>query len=192
MFYLILGLLVFLGVHSIRIFADDLRTRRIAALGLPKWKAIFALLSLAGLALMVYGFGIARMTPVALWQGAKWARDAAGLLTLVAFVLIVSAYVPNSRIRGLVGHPMIIGVKIWALGHLLANGNLNDLLLFGSILAWAVMDYRSLRQRDRAAGTTRDPGSWANDIITIPVAVVAWYVFALYMHRVLIGVAPFG
>ena len=192
MFYLILGLLVFLGVHSIRIFADDLRTRRIAKLGLPVWKAIFALLSLAGLVLMVYGFGIARMTPVVLWTGAKWARDVAGVFTLVAFVLIVAAYVPNSRIRGLVGHPMVIGVKIWALGHLLANGNLNDLLLFGSILAWAVLDYRSLRQRDRAAGTTRDPGSWANDLITIPVAVVGWYVFALYMHRVLIGVAPFG
>ncbi len=192
MFYLILGLLVFLGVHSIRIFADDLRTRRIAKLGLPVWKAIFALLSVAGLALMVYGFGIARMTPVMMWQSAKWARDAAGLFTLVSFVLIVSAYVPSSRIRGLVGHPMVIGVKIWALGHLLANGNLNDLLLFGSILAWAVMDYRSLRQRDRAAGTTRDPGSWANDLITIPVALVGWYVFALYMHRVLIGVAPFG
>ncbi len=192
MFYLILGLLVFLGVHSIRIFADDLRTRRIAKLGLPAWKAIFALLSVAGLVLMAYGFGIARTTPVVLWLGAKWARDAAGLFTLVAFMLIVSAYVPNSRIRGLVGHPMVIGVKIWALGHLLANGNLNDLMLFGSILAWAVMDYRSLRQRDRAAGTTRDPGSWANDIITIPVAVVGWYVFALYIHRVLIGVAPFG
>ncbi len=192
MFYLILGLIVFLGVHSIRIFADDLRTRRIAKLGLPMWKAIFALLSVAGLVLMAYGFGIARTTPVMLWQGAKWARDVAGLFTLVAFVMIVAAYVPNSRIRGLLGHPMVIGVKIWALGHLLANGNLNDLLLFGSILAWAVLDYRSLRQRDRAAGTTRDPGSWANDLITIPVAVVGWYVFALYIHRVLIGVAPFG
>lgn len=192
MLYLILGLILFLGIHSLRIFADDWRTRRVAALGAGVWKVIFALISIAGIALIAHGFGIARLNPVPLWQGAKWARDVAGLFTLVAFVLIVAAYVPNSRIRGMFGHPMVIGVKVWALGHLLANGNLNDLILFGAILAWAVIDYRSLRQRDRAAGTARDAGSWANDIITIPVAIVAWYVFALYMHRILIGVAPFG
>lgn len=192
MTYLILGLVLFLGIHSVRIFADDWRSARVAAMGLGPWKAVYALISLAGFALLVYGYGTTRAAPVALWDAPAWARHGAGLLTLIAFVLLAAAYVPSSRIRGLVGHPMVVGLKVWALGHLLANGTLADLILFGSLLAWAVLDHRSLRQRDRAAGTTRGTGAWVNDLVTVPVAVVAWYVFALYVHRPLIGVSPFG
>lgn len=192
MTYLVLGLLLFLGIHSVRIFADDWPSARVAAMGLGAWKAVHALVSLAGLVLVVYGYGIARTTPVLLWQEPIWARHAAGLLTLIAFVLVVAAYVPSSRIKGLVGHPMIAGLKLWAFGHLVANGTLADLILFGSLLAWAIVDHASLRRRDRAAGTARVAGSWANDIVTIPVAIVAWYVFALYIHAPLIGARPFG
>lgn len=190
--YLILGLVVFLGIHSVRIVADDWRNARVAAMGLGAWKAIHALVSLAGFALIAWGYGLARSAPIELWQAPTWARHGAGLLTLIAFTLIVAAYVPSSRIRGLVGHPMVAGVKLWAFGHLLANGTVADLLLFGSLLAWAVVDYASLRRRDRAAGTKRDPGSWANDIVTVLVAVVAWYSFAFYLHAPLIGATPFG
>ena len=192
MSYLVLGLVLFLGIHSLRIVADDWRNARVAAMGRNGWKALHVLVSLAGLALMVWGYGVARMTPVVLWQSPVWARHAAGLLTLVAFCLVVAAYVPSSRIRGLVGHPMVAGLKLWAFGHLLANGTLADLVLFGSLLAWAVVDFTSLRRRDRAAGTIRDRGAWVNDLLTVLVAVVAWYTFAFYVHAPLIGATPFG
>lgn len=189
---LVLGLFVFLGVHSTRIFADGWRAKRIAAMGEVPWKAVYSVLSLIGFLLIVYGYGEARANPVVLWSPPVWTRHVAALLTIPAFVLLVAAYVPGSHIKAKVGHPMVAGVKIWAFSHLLANGTLADVLLFGGFLAWAVADYVSARRRDRAAGTRPPAGSASRDAIVIVVGLAAWAGFAFWAHAAWIGVQPFG
>ncbi len=189
---LILGLVLFLGVHSTRIVADGFRTQMVGRLGLNGWKGLYSLLSLAGFVLIVIGYGAARQQPVVVYPTPVWTRHLAALLMLPAFVLLAAAYVPGTRIKRAVGHPMVLGVKTWAVAHLLANGLLADVLLFGAFLAWAVLDYISARRRDRAAGTVYVAGPVSRDVVAGVVGVVAWVVFAIWLHRPLIGVAPFG
>jgi uncharacterized membrane protein len=189
---LLLGLVLFLGTHSVRIFADDWRSRRIAAMGQNGWKGLYSVLSIAGFVLIVYGYAAARLEPVVLYLPPVWTRHLASLLTIPAFILLVAAYVPGTRIKRAVGHPMVLGVKTWALAHLLANGMLADVLLFGAFLVWAVLDYIAARKRDRAAGTVYVVGPVTRDIVAVVVGLVAWAAFAMWLHRVLIGVGPFG
>jgi uncharacterized membrane protein len=118
---LVLGLVLFLGVHSVRIVADPWRTRMRAQLGEGAWKGIYTLVSLAGFSLIIWGYGQARQAPVALWAPMLWARHLASLLTLVSFVLLAAVYVPRNGIKARLHHPMVLGVKVWALAHLLAK-----------------------------------------------------------------------
>jgi uncharacterized membrane protein len=192
MIYLILGLVIFLGVHSVRIFADDWRTKTRARLGALPWKALYSVFSLIGFGLIVVGFGLAREQPVQLWSPPIGMRHLATLLTLISFVLLVAAYVPGNRIKALVHHPMVLAVKVWALAHLLANGNLAHVVLFGSFLLWSVLDFRSARQRDRATGAHYPGGTAGATGITVAIGVGAWIAFALWLHGLLIGVRPFG
>ena len=189
---LIAGLIIFLGVHSVRIVADDWRTAQIARRGPKAWKGIYAVLSLIGLVLIVYGYGLARQAPVVVYSPPTWLRHLAVALTIPAFILVSAAYVPGTRIKRAVGHPMVLGVKLWAFAHLLANGTLADLVLFGSFLVWAVFNYAAARRRDRVAGTVYAAGPVASDIKAVVSGVVIWAVFAFWLHRVLIGVRPFG
>ena len=189
---LILGLLLFLGVHSVRIVAEDFRTAQIARIGPLAWKGVSAALSLAGFALIAWGYGIARQQPVLLWPSPTWLRHAAALLMLASFVLLAAAYVPGNTIKARLQHPMVLGVKAWALAHLLANNTLADLLLFGSFLAWAVLDFRAAKARDRAAGTVAAQGSGARTALTVVVGAAAWVAFAFFAHRPLIGVGVAG
>ena len=192
MIYLVLGLIVFLGVHSVRIVADDWRTTQIARMGEGKWKGIYSLLSLAGFVLMVWGFGQARQTTLVLWSPPQWTHHVAALLTLIAFVLIVAGNLPGTRIKHALGHPMVLGVKVWAFAHLVSNGTLADAVLFGSFLVWAIVDYASSRRRDRAAGTVYPEGALGRDALAILVGVAAWVAFAFWLHGWLIGVRPLG
>jgi uncharacterized membrane protein len=189
---LMLGLVLFLGVHSTRIVADGWRTATIARIGEKPWKGIYSLLSIAGFVLLVIGYGAARQSPVVLYAPPVWTRHLAALLTIPAFVLLAAAYVPGNAIKRAIGHPMMAGVKVWALAHLLANGTLADVLLFGTFLAWAVLGFVAARRRDRAVGTTYPAGPGSRTAITVVVGLVAWAVFAFALHRPLIGVAPFG
>ena len=189
---LILGLLIFLGVHSTRIVAEGWRTRTRARVGEGAYKGAYTVLSLLGFALIVWGYGQARQQPVALWAPQPWARHVASLLTLVAFVLLAAAYVPGNGIKAKLHHPMVLGVKVWALAHLLANHTLADLLLFGGFLAWSVFSFRAARQRDRAAGMVYTPGRLPMTALTVVVGVAAWAAFALWAHAAWIGVRPFG
>lgn len=192
MLYLVLGLVVFLGVHSVRIVADDWRTQTRARMGEGAWKGLYSLASAVGLALVVWGYGLARQEPVALWAPPVGMRHAAALLTLLAFLLLAAAYVPRNAIKARLHHPMVLGVKVWALAHLLSNGNLADVVLFGAFLLWAVLSFRAARQRDRVQGTVYAPGTAAGTIATVVVGGVAWAAFALWGHAWLIGVAPLG
>jgi uncharacterized membrane protein len=187
---LILGLVIFLGAHSIRMFADDWRRRQIARLGEGPWKVLFALVSLIGLAIIIVGFGVARMNPVVLYTPPEALRHLNSLFTLIAFVLVAAAYVPRNHIKQKIGHPMLAGVKIWALGHLLATGMLHDVVLFGAFLIWAIFDFITSRRRDRLAGTIYSAGTRAGDLRTIAAALAAWAIFAFWLHQILIGVNP--
>ena len=189
---LIVGLVIFLGVHSTRIVADPWRTATIARIGEKPWKGIYSLLSIAGFVLIVIGYGMARQSPVVLYTPPTWARHLAALLTIPAFVLLVAAYVPLNTIKRAVGHPMVAGVKIWALAHLLANGTVADVLLFGGFLVWAVLSFTAARRRDRAAGTVYPVGTGTRTALTVAIGLVAWAAFAFALHRPLIGVGPFG
>jgi uncharacterized membrane protein len=192
MTFLILGLVLFLGTHSVRIVADGWRTATIGRIGANPWKGVYTLASLAGLALLIWGYGQARMAPVVLWESPTWARHLASLLTLFAFVLLAAAEVPGNGIKARLHHPMVLGVKVWALAHLLANNTAADLLLFGSFLVWAVLSFRAARGRDRAAGTVYPAGSTGRTVAVVAAGVVAWLVFAFWAHLWLIGVRPFG
>lgn len=189
---LILGLVLFLGIHSVRIVADDWRTARIDKTGERPWKLAVTIVSLIGFALIVFGYGQARQATPLLFSPPVWTRHVAALLILLAFILIAAAYVKGTRIKARVGHPMILGVKVWALAHLMANGTLADVVLFGSFLAWAVLDYIASRRRDRAAGTVYPVGPISRDLIAIATGGVAWALFGFVLHGPLIGVRPFG
>lgn len=189
---LLLGLVLFLAAHSVRIVADGWRSRTIARLGEGPWKGIYSLVSLAGFALVVWGYGLARQQPVPLWDPPAWTRHLAALLMVASFVLLVATYVPHSGLKARLHHPMVLSVKVWALAHLLANGMLADVVLFGAFLAWSVLDYRSARRRDEAAGTSYAAGTSGATATTVVIGLVAWALFAFWAHRWLIGVPVFS
>jgi uncharacterized membrane protein len=189
---LILGLVIFLGAHSIRIFANDWRSRQLARIGEKRWKGLYALASIVGFVMICWGFGEARHQPVPLYVPALWLRHLNALFTLLAFVLVAAAYVPNNHFKARLGHPMLAGVKTWAFGHLLATGMLHDVVLFGAFLLWAVIDFVSARRRDRLAGVAYPAGTAKGDVITVVAGVIGWAVFAFVLHAWLIGVKPMG
>jgi uncharacterized membrane protein len=192
MTWLLLGLFLFLGIHSLRMLAPGLRHALIGQLGGTGWKLLFGLVSLAAFLLLVYGYGQARLDPTILWVPPVWTRHLASLLTLPAFILLVATYVPGNHLKARIGHPMYAGIKLWALAHLIANGGLHDLLLFGSFLIWAVAGFINGRRRDRAEHWRPGPASWLSTIAVVVVGAGLWVLFALYLHARWIGVAPFG
>lgn len=192
MTWLILGLILFLGIHSTRIVAEGWRAGMLARLGETPWKGLYTLVSLAGFVLLCWGYGQARMQTTVLWGPPVAMRHVAALLTLVAFVMLAAAYVPRNGIKARLRHPMLLSVKVWALAHLLANGNLADVVLFGAFLVWAVLCFRAASQRDRAGAITYPPGTTAGTVTTVVVGLLAWVVFAFWLHGLLIGVRPFG
>jgi uncharacterized membrane protein len=187
---LVLGLGLFLGLHSVRIVADDWRSRQIARWGAGAWKGGYSLLSGLGLALIVWGYGQARAMLLVLWASPLWTRHLAALLTLPVFVLLAAAYVPGNAIKARLQHPMLLGVKLWATAHLLANNTLADVLLFGAFLAWAVLDFRSARRRPSVLASPATVASRTG--LTLALGVLAWAGFAFWGHAALIGVRPFG
>lgn len=189
---LVAGLVLFLGVHSTRIVADGWRTAQLKRLGEGRWKGIYSLLSLAGFGLIIWGFGLARQQTEVLWIVPAAMRHVAALLTLIAFVLLAAAYVPRNGIKSRVHHPMVLAVKTWAFAHLLSNGTLADVVLFGAFLAWAVACFIAARKRDRAAGTQYPAGTPAGTAITVVVGAAVWAGFAFWLHGALIGVRPYG
>ena len=184
---LILGLLVFLGVHSLGMLAPAWRQRTIARATLMGWKGVYAMISIIGLVVIIWGFGLARQQPVFLYATPIWLRHINSLLTLIAFVLVVAAYVPRNHIKAAVGHPMLAGVTVWAFGHLLATGMLRDVVLFGAFLLWAVGDFTVSRRRDRHDGISYPPGTVMGDAAVAILGIIAWLIFAIWLHGPLIG-----
>jgi len=189
---LVLGLIAFLGLHLVRVVAEPWRLRQIAALGPMGWKAAYSLASIAGLALLVWGFSQARASAPVIWTPPHALHYVTALLVLVSFVLFAAAYVPGTWIKAKLGHPMTLGIKTWAFAHLLSTGSLADMLLFGSFLVWAVVVYAAARRRDQAAGVPQSAGALSRDMLAVAVGAVAWIAFAAGLHQRLIGVRPFG
>lgn len=192
MLFLITGLVLFLGIHSVRIVAEGWRSRQRARLGEKGWKLAYTVVSLLGFGLIIYGYGLARQTPQALWATPRGMNHLAALLTLLSFVLLVAAYIPGNAIKAKLRHPMTLSVKVWALAHLLANNTLADVLLFGSFLIWAILAFRAARQRDRLNPPAAVHVKASATALTVLIGLAAWAAFALWGHQALIGVRPFG
>jgi uncharacterized membrane protein len=189
---LILGLVVFIGVHSIRMVAAPWRDAQIARFGIAGWRAAFGLLSLTGTVLTIYGYVLARRSAVFVWSPPFWMPHVTALLTVVAFVFIVANYVRGNHIRRALGHPLPYGIALWAFAHLLANGTLNDIVLFGALLVWSLALLIASARRDLDAGVVHSSGVMSRDVLAVASGVVAWAIFAFYLHGPLIGVRPFG
>jgi uncharacterized membrane protein len=187
---LILGLVLFLGLHSSRIVAEGARSRFIAQRGEKAWRGLYSLGSIVGFVLIIWGYSLARQHPIALWTAPAWTRALAAVLMLASFVLLVATYVPANGIKARVGHPMLLSVMLWALAHLLANPTLADVLLFGAFLVWAALCFRSARARDRAAERSMAPARASATALAIALGVIFWVATLLWLHRWLFGAQP--
>lgn len=188
---LIVGLILFLGMHSVYMLAPSVRLRLISKLGPQGWKGLYALIALIGFVLLVLGYADARASTTLVWLPPSGMAHLTALLTLVAFIFLVATYIPGSKLKAKVGHPMLLATKIWALAHLVSNGTLVAIILFASFLIWSVAGFAVSRRKDRAEGIQRE-GYWSRDAITVVVALVGYWLFAFHLHELLIGVKPFG
>jgi uncharacterized membrane protein len=188
---MILGLLLFLGAH---VFTTrrEARAEAVARLGEGTYKIVYSVVSLAGLALIAWGFAHYRATGwIDLWYPPKALKHITLALMLPAVIMVVASYL-RGRIYTTLKHPMLAGVKLWAASHLLANGDLGSIILFGSFLAWAVFDRISLKRRSDAGGPPIPVGGVTNDLLAVAVGVVAYLALAFAFHPVVIGVPVVG
>ena len=185
---LLLGLGLFFGIHSVSIIAAPLRDR-LAAQSALGWRAVYSVIALVGLVLMVRGYADLRLAPTVLYVTPSWMRHLAALLLLPTFILFFAPYLPG-RIKSVTKHPQLTAIKLWALAHLLVNGTLADVLLFGAFLAWAVADRISLSKRVARPLSTAPASQW-NDIILISVGLALYAITVFWLHEKLIGVPPF-
>lgn len=192
MLVMIIGIIVFLGIHSVRIVAPRWRLAKMEEWGEGKWKGLYSVVSIVGLALLIWGFGMARLEAPILYEPPVWMKHITLLLMLFAFIFLGVFIAPPGRMKPALKHPMLIAIKTWALAHLLANGDLASLILFLSFLAWAVFDRIALKRQARAglAPTAITPGPVTNDVIAVLIGLVLYGLFIWKLHAVLIGVSP--
>ena len=195
---LLLGLVLFLGCHSVRVFAQSWRENTLLRLGEKMYKGLYSLASIVGFVLIVYGFSLVRMDSPMVWLPPVAMRHVASLLMLLSMILLVAGQVPHNAIKDRLKHPMVLSVKVWALAHLLANGRLADLILFGAFLVWSVLVFRASRQRDRllddlvpeSAETAEVASPTTTKVMVI--GALVWAVLLLGGHAWLFGVSPVG
>ncbi|MBO0902150.1 NnrU family protein [Jiella sonneratiae] len=185
---LVIGLFIFLGIHSLRIISDAGRRAAIRRIGEMRFKGAYSVLSLVGLLLLVWGYGWARAGQGVVYDPIAGARHLALLLVPVGFVLVAAAYAPTGHIKKAVRHPMVLGVALWALGHLLANGGTADVVLFGAFLVWAVLDY--LNSLGRTAPVLAETPRATGDVAALAAGLVASAIFLGGLHAWLFGVSP--
>ena len=190
MLVLVLGLILFIGIHSVRIVADNWRTQFIAKNGPKRWKGIHSLFAIVGFVLIIWGFGLARQHPVVLYVPPTWLSRLNALFMLISLIFFAAARVPNNHIKARFGHPQTLAVKIWAFGHLLAVGMLHDVVLFLPFLIWSIALYAVSRRRDRLEGKVYPAGTIKGDVLIVVIGVVVWALFAYWLHSLLIGVKP--
>ena len=188
---MILGLAAFLGGHAVATFRAE-RAAMVARIGEGPYKGLFALVALAGIALVSYGFGQYRDAGlIELWHPPAWTRHVTVALMWPAVICVVAAYI-RGDIQRVLKHPMLVGVKLWALAHLIANGDLGGIVLFGSILAWAVLDRITLKRRSDPGAPAIPSGGRRNDIIAVVVGTLVYLGLGFWFHPYLIGLRVFG
>jgi uncharacterized membrane protein len=187
MIYLLLGLVLFLGIHSISILAPAWRDRIAARLG-NAWRGIYSLVSIVGFIVIIWGYGLARQKPVILYAPPTWTHYVTAVLMLPVFTLFLAAYFPG-RIKGALQHPMLLSVMLWAVAHLISTGMLANVVLFGSFLAWAVADCISFRWRTQRP-IPMAPSTKLNDGIAVVAGLVIYVIFVHWLHVRWIGVQP--
>lgn len=188
---LVLGIIIFLGMHLVRVIAPGFRAGIIESRGKGTWMGLYTIVSLVGLCLIIYGFGQARGETGMLYDPPIFLRHIALLLMLIAFIVLAAGFLPAGRIAVALKHPQVLSIKIWALAHLLANGETSSVLLFGSFLAWAVILRISLKRRERAGEKVLPVFKSArNDVLAVIVGLVAFVLFVWKLHELLIGVQP--
>lgn len=194
---MILGLALFLGIHLLPT-RRELRGRIVSAMGEGSYKLVYALVSVLGIALIAWGFGHYRAAGmIDVWEGSVSPKTLHILkhitvaLMLPAVILFVASYL-RGHIYTTLKHPMLASVKLWAAAHLLANGDLGSMILFGSFLAWAVLDRISLKRRADAGGPPIPVGGWGNDAIAVAIGIVVYVALAFAFHPVVIGVPVVG
>ena len=197
MLILIAGLIIFLGIHSLRVVSPAGRERLFDRLGESRFKGAYSILSVVGLVLLVYGYGQARADTTLWWVPPTGLKHLTFILVPISFILVASAYLPRGRIKAAVKHPMVLGVAVWALGHLLVNGTGADVVLFGAFLVWAVADYlSSLGRADgiqtSAKAATAPTLSLKGDVLAVVIGIVLTAGFVGGLHLWLIGVSPLG
>jgi uncharacterized membrane protein len=188
MAFLIAGLVLFLGAHSVSIVNEPWRNRVATRIGEKGWQGLYGIVAITGFVLIVWGYGLAREHPVIIYAPPAGMRHLTLLLMLPVFPMLLSAYLPG-RIQSTLKHPMLAAVKLWAFAHLLANGNLRDVALFGSFLIWAVADRISMKRRTQRP-IPGAPPSPANDAIAVVAGLILYVAFILGVHKWLIGVSP--
>jgi uncharacterized membrane protein len=189
---LILGLVIFLVVHSTRIVADPWRAQIIQRIGPMPWKGLYAVFSIVGFVLLVIGFRHARHETTVLYVTPDWMKHVTAVLMMVSLTFFVAAYVPKNWFKAKFHHPQVLSVKVWAFAHLLSVGVVADVVLFGAFLAWAIVLFAASRRRDRENNIVYPPGNAVGTTLTLALGLVAWSVFALLLHGPLIGVRPLG
>ncbi|WP_157018204.1 NnrU family protein [Mesorhizobium xinjiangense] len=187
MLVLILGLILFLGIHSVRIFAPEWAGAREKSMGEGPWKGTYSLVSAIGLVLIIWGYSLAWPVAPVIYEPPVWMKHLTALLMLFAFIAIMVYTVPAGRLKPMLKHPMLVAVKIWAVAHLLANGDLASILLFGSFLVWAVLDRISVKRRGAAIAAA---GPVRNDLIAVAAALVLYGLFVWRLHLWLFGAVP--
>ena len=197
---LILGLILFLGAHSVRIWADGWRNQTIEAYGEKAFKGVYALVSILGFYLLVVGYGEARLQTVALWNPPIFTKHISMLLMLLSSILLMATYIPRNHFKMRLGHPMVLSVKVWALSHLLANGNLADLVLFGTFLLWSVLIFKTSRARDRAAAAAqtmdeqlqKPKPKMTATLAAVVLGALLWASITFHLHALVVGISPMG
>jgi uncharacterized membrane protein len=183
---LVLGIVLFLGIHSVRILVPDFRNAQIAQRGEGAWKGIYSLISAVGLGLIIWGYALARLDAAFIYELPTWMKHVNLLLMLLAFISMMVSNIPAGKLKPLLKHPFLLSVKLWAFGHLLANGDLASLILFGSFLVWAIWDRIAVKRRGDSGATVSGPIK--NDIIAVVSGVALYVVFVVKAHEWLIGV----
>ena len=187
---MIIGLILFLGVHSSSIWFSSVRGNFIAKHGETAWKILYSAISLIGFIAILYGYSKARMNPVYVYTTTIGMHHLAALLMLFAFTFLAAAYVPKNGIKARFHHPMVISVMFWAVAHLLVKGTVASIVLFGSFLVWAILSFISARKRDRKNHTSYAQGQRSATLVTIAIGVIAWFVFAMWVHVAWLGIQP--
>ena len=191
MLNLVVGLVVFFGLHSVHIFAPEWRDRSMAKNGALRWRLRFGLIALLSIASIAMGYMQTHQASIWLWYPPVWTHQISALFMLISFYFVAAAVIPGTKIKSMVGHPFLIAVKVWAFAHLLSNGTLADVILFGSFLIWAIVNFAVARRRDRALGAKKPEYLGAHmDLAAFVVTMVCWFAMVFFLHKLLIGVSP--